>query len=61
MLFLRVQTQWRVGVSGAVGLDYNVVLHLLDRMQLDADAYDELLDAIRVMEMTALEEMRQPS
>jgi hypothetical protein len=30
MLFLQCQTQWRVGGSGVVGLDYGVVLQMMD-------------------------------
>jgi hypothetical protein len=30
MLFLQCQTQWRVGGFGVVGLDYGVVLQIMD-------------------------------
>lgn len=58
-LFTRLQTQWRVGFAGAVGLDYLVFFHEMDRMGLDTEAYDELLAQIRVIESTALDEMRK--
>lgn len=58
-LFADLSTQWRVGPGGVVGLDYNVLLHELDRMGLEKDEYDELLDDIRAMEVAALEEMRR--
>ena len=29
-MFIRCSTQWRVGMSGAVGLDYTVLFHLMD-------------------------------
>ncbi|MEV8518673.1 DUF1799 domain-containing protein [Dyella marensis] len=56
-LFLRISTQWRVGAGGAVGLDYNVLFHELDRAKLGDDAYDDLFAAIQLIEQTALEEL----
>lgn len=54
-LFRALGTQWRIGVSGPTGLDHNVLLARLDRMQL-TDAEREQLDAdVRVMEHQALE------
>ena len=53
-----MSTQWRAGMSGYIGLDYAVMLNLMDRLGLDADAFDELLDDIRVMEAEALKVMR---
>lgn len=50
-----VQTQWRVGMAGATGLDYVAVLQLL------RDAYPkrkkrlEIFNDIRVCERTQLE------
>lgn len=56
-LFLRYSTQWRVGMNGATGLDYNPILHDLDRRHLADDAYDDFMDCIRVIESAALDEM----
>ena len=53
-LYLRVQTQWRVGLGGSVGLDYNVLFHELDRAALARDDYDDLFDAVRVIERAVL-------
>jgi hypothetical protein len=53
-LYLRLHTQWRVGFNGAVGLDYNVLFHELDRMGMERDAYDDLFGSIRVIEETML-------
>ena len=53
-LFCAVATQWRMGFGGPVGLDYNVVFHLMARMRLaDAD-YDDLFHDLRVAENEAL-------
>ena len=57
-LFVRVGTQWRVGAGGASGLDYNILFRLMDRMQLDPDEWDFLLEDIRTLESAALVAMR---
>lgn len=57
-LFRRFATQWRAGSSGVYGLDYTVFLHELDRRGLDQDAYDEMVDALHVIEQAALDELR---
>ena len=57
-LFISIATQWRVGMNGATGLDYNVLYHKLDRMNLSAERYAEVEQEIGVMEAAALEAMR---
>lgn len=53
-LFTSVATQWRMGFSGPVGLDYGVVLHFMGRMHLaDAD-HDDLFHDMRMAENEAL-------
>lgn len=54
MLFVQLQTQWRIGMGGATGLDYNTLYHKMDRMKLEPDEYEELEDDIRTMEFAAL-------
>ncbi len=51
-------TQWRTGMNGPTGLDYVVLLALMDRLGLDAESFDDLLDDVRVMEAEALKVMR---
>ncbi len=53
-LFSSISTQWRVGFSGPTGLDYNVLLKVLDRKGLSERDYDRLFHDIRVMEAEAL-------
>lgn len=53
-LFLQFQTQWRTGMNGPTGLDYNVIFHELDRRGLESDAYDDLMGSVRVIEDVAL-------
>lgn len=54
-LWSRIGNQWRVGAGGAVALDYNVLFHLLDRMELSKEDYDDLFEAVRVIEYERLE------
>lgn len=58
-LFRDFSTQWRVGMNGPVGLDYNPIQHELDRRSLSAEQYDELMNAIRIIEGVAMEELRK--
>ena len=53
-LFSRMGTQWRVGMSGPTGLDYNVLYRRMDRMGLTPEQYDALEQDLQVMEGTAL-------
>lgn len=53
-LFDVMSTQWRVGMSGATGLDFGVLYHKMDRMGLTPERYAELENEIRVMEQEAL-------
>jgi hypothetical protein len=56
-LFRLMDTQWRVGASGATGLDYGVLFSIMDRERLDRDEQDELFKAVRIMEESALKQM----
>jgi len=56
-LFCDLQTQWRVGMAGPTGLDYNTLFHKLDRMRLSDDEYQTMEADIRVMEYEALSAM----
>jgi Phage related hypothetical protein (DUF1799). len=46
-------------MNGPTGLDYNVILHDLDRRGLSTDDYDEMMASIRVIESAALEEIHK--
>jgi len=60
MLYVAMSTQWRTGPGGAVGLDYNVLYHKLDRLKLSAERYDELEAEVAAMENEALSIMHSP-
>jgi hypothetical protein len=51
------QTQWRVGMGGATGLDYPAVMALLEFRGFPAGDRQQLFDDLQVMELAALEEM----
>lgn len=49
-----MQTQWRMGPSKAVGLDYNVLPMVMRLHGVKRKDQAELFDSIRVMETEAL-------
>ena len=64
MLMGRVRTQWRNGMAGATGLDYGVVFRLMDQLQLEGEAWDDMLEDIQTMEfeaLAAMDEARAPA
>ena len=56
-LFQALGTQWRVGFSGATGLDYTAAYPLLDRFTETPDEWTELFSDLRVLESEALATM----
>ena len=53
LLFLRCQTQWRTGGFGVVGLDYGVVLQMMDLYTVGNRR--QTLEDLQVMESRAKE------
>lgn len=53
-LFSSLSTQWRHGMNGPTGLDYNVLFSRMDRMKLSERDYDWLFDDVQVIEREAL-------
>ena len=59
-IFCEVSDQWRMGQGGPVGLDLNVVFHVMDLFEVNSR--DERLDtlrAIRVMSASAITQMNK--
>lgn len=54
LVFDSVGTQWRTGMSGATGLDYNVLPGAMDRVGVKKKRRAAVHDAVRVMESAAL-------
>lgn len=57
--FSALRTQWRVGMSGATGLDYSVVPVVLRLQGVPRADWPQLFEDLRVMESAALQAMRQ--
>ena len=57
-VFCQMSTQWRVGLNGPTGLDYNVLFKIMSRLGLPDDEYDVMFSDVRVMEVAALEAAR---
>lgn len=56
-MFLRCQTQWRTTSSGVMGLDYGVVLQMLDLYAVENRR--QTLEDLQVMECRARELFNQ--
>lgn len=53
-LFIGVSTQWRVGMSGATGLDYSAVAAVMACSNIKRKKRKSLLEKIRLMELEVL-------
>ena len=53
-LFIELRTQWRMGFSGPIGLDYSAVESVMRIHRVPAAKRSGLLDDLRVMEDEAL-------
>ena len=53
-LFVTLSTQWRTGMGGPIGLDYNVLFYRMDRLKLSDQEHEWMFDDIRVIEAAAL-------
>ncbi|MGW8306379.1 MAG: DUF1799 domain-containing protein [Achromobacter pulmonis] len=58
-VFCAMDSQWRVGASGATGLDYGTLPIVMRFMGIKRGLWPEIWDAVRVMESAALEEMHK--
>lgn len=58
-LFSSVLTQWRMGPSGPVGLDYAGVEAVMRMRMVPAKERGQMLDDLRIMERAALAAIRE--
>lgn len=60
-LFSRVGTRWVYPAMGGapIGLRWEAIYPLMDRLQLDGPAWDQLHEDLMAMEPAAIETMRQ--
>ena len=56
-LFRKMATQWRIGMNGPTGLDYQTLFLLIDRQDLSKEEAEQMFDDIRTCEAAALEAM----
>jgi hypothetical protein len=56
-MFLRCQTQWRIGISGIIGLDYTSVLEMI-KLYLVEDTV-AMLENLQIMEAAALQALNK--
>ena len=56
-LFDAMRTQWRVGFSGAYGMDYNTLPVVMEMLSIDDRQW--AFEGLRVMEDEALKEMHK--
>lgn len=62
LMFLRMQTQWAVSMSGYVGLKYEVLLGAGGLFDLyNVDNRVSMLEDLKIMEATALNELNKDS
>ena len=54
LVFSAVRTQWRMSMSGPVGLDHNVIPDAMRRVGVKKKRRDDVFVAIQVMEDAAL-------
>jgi hypothetical protein len=59
--FRRVGTRWMYGAMGGVptGLRWEAIYPLLDRMGLASAEWDELVEELQIMEVAAINTMRE--
>ena len=57
MMFLRCQTQWRVGISGIIGLDYTSVLEMI-KLYLVEDTV-AMLEKLQILEAAVLQALNR--
>jgi hypothetical protein len=57
-LFIAMGTQWRVGMSGVTGLDYNALPAVMRMTGVKSSDMAEVFNDLRVLEDAALEKMR---
>lgn len=58
-LFSDLLTQWRVGMSGAIGIDYSALPVVMRIRAIDIDDCQELFECLQIMERAALSHMRE--
>lgn len=56
-VFSAMQTQWRIGMNGATGLDYAALPAVMDLLEVAAEERQDAFTMLRIMEGEALKMM----
>jgi len=57
-IFLDLLTQWRTGMSGVTGLDYNAIPAVLNLRKVKSKDREEVFECVKVMESAVLNRLR---
>ena len=58
-MFCMVETQWRVGKSGVIGLDYDPLVTLMDKRGISGCEWWQMFDDVRFIESAAMVEIKK--
>jgi hypothetical protein len=58
-VMIAMSTQWRIGMNGPTGLDYNALPAVMRMAGVPAKDRAEVFDDIRIMEDVALQTIRE--
>jgi len=59
-VFLGMQTQWRVGMAGLVGLDYNALGNVYQALRITDEQVPDVFSQLQVIEFKFLE-LKRPA
>ena len=54
-----MSTQWRVGMNGYTGLDYNALPVVMRLLGIKRNEYAQIFDDVRLMESAAMQEINK--
>lgn len=57
--FIAMSTQWRVGMNGVTGMDYNVLPNVMKLIGVPKKLRESVFDDIRTLEDSAMETIRK--
>ena len=58
-VFIAMSTQWRVGMNGATGLDYNALPSVMKLVGVPKKSRASVFDDVRTLEDSAMETMKK--
>lgn len=58
-VLIAVSTQWRIGMSGATGIDYNVLPSVFKMMAIPDSDWPDTFECLRILEAEAMDVMNR--